>query len=109
VPFNRAQGIGEDPISFIRKKVRTARAEKAGNPELANEKGALAKRFGIAATPFLIVLDGKTGAKMYEDFITEKGEKPTDGHAWTPGKAPAHWMEFSSAVPEASCDPAGGC
>ena len=60
----------------------------------------MAKRFAVTATPSLVVLDGKTAAKMHEDFIAEMGSKPADGHAWTPGKAPAHWMEFSAAVPE---------
>jgi len=100
VPFNRAQGIGESPLGFVRKKVRTARAAKEGKPEIADEKGALAKRFAVSATPSLLVLDGKTAAKLHEEFITEMGSKPTDGHAWTPGKAPAHWMEFSDPVPE---------
>lgn len=96
VPYNRAQGIDEEPVGFIRKKVREERAAKEGKPELASKQGSLAARFKVTALPTLIVCDGKTAAKLYEDFVTENGEKPAEGHAWTQGKTPNSWVHAAA-------------
>jgi len=93
MPYNRAQGIGEEALGFIRKRVRQERAAAEGNPALANKQGALASRFKVDALPTIVVCDGKTAVNLYEDFITEKGKEPADGHEWTVGKAPPSWLD----------------
>merc|ERR1712013_948780 len=51
VPYSRAQGVGEAPIGFVRKKYR-----EQGKPQ-----GALGEKFGVSSVPTLVVLDGKSG------------------------------------------------
>merc|ERR1711976_885637 len=75
VPYNRAQGNGETPIGFVRKKVR----EETGKP-----MGTLQEKYQLSSVPSLIVLDGQTGDLIADSKIrAELGEKPEDGCEFT--------------------------
>lgn len=82
VPFNRAQGHGEEPIGFIRKKVR----QETGKP-----MGTLQAKWELGSVPSIVVLDGKTGAVITKEMTRDKGEEASDGIEFTTG-APGSWL-----------------
>merc|ERR1712048_261807 len=84
VPYNRAQGNGETPIGFVRKKIR----EETGKP-----MGTLQAKYELSSVPSLVVLDGQTGELIADNKIRkELGDKPADGCEFT-DKAPASWLQ----------------
>merc|ERR1719277_538529 len=88
VPYNTAQGNGETPVGFVRKKVR----EETGKP-----MGTLQAKYGLSSVPSLVVLDGQTGDLIADSKIRkELGDKPADGCEFT-DKAPASWLEAAES------------
>lgn len=84
VPYDKAQGNGCDPLSYIRKKVRE---------ETGKKQGTLGEKFEVKSVPTVIVMNGTTGEVTHKDFVLEKG-KAEDGHEWSP-KAPSSWLDVS--------------
>merc|ERR1712107_881121 len=68
VPYNTAQGNGQAPIGFVRKKHR----EELGKP-----MGTLQAKYELGGVPSTVVLDGRTGEMITKEFtrnlvITQK-------------------------------------
>mmetsp|Transcript_125340 Transcript_125340/g.351002 ORF Transcript_125340/g.351002 Transcript_125340/m.351002 type:complete len:204 (+) Transcript_125340:155-766(+) len=82
MPYERAQGIDQQPLGFIRKKIR----EEQGKP-----MGTLQDRFKLTALPRIVVLDGETGEVKYESFLKEVSDKAADGHEFAQN-APVSWL-----------------
>lgn len=83
MPFNKAQGNGEPPLAYVRKKV----IEATGKPQ-----GILGAKYGVKSVPTVVVLDGRTGEIVNEDFTEEVTGEPEDGFRMSP-KAPPTWLE----------------
>eukprot|EP00927_Polykrikos_kofoidii_P068522 TRINITY_DN63888_c0_g1_i1.p1 TRINITY_DN63888_c0_g1~~TRINITY_DN63888_c0_g1_i1.p1 ORF type:complete len:229 (+),score=40.44 TRINITY_DN63888_c0_g1_i1:73-687(+) len=84
VPYNKAQGNGEPPIGFIRKKVR----EATGKP-----MGVFQEKHSLSSVPSILVFDGTTGNLIADSSLrAELGPNPEDGCRWTE-KAPASWLD----------------
>eukprot|EP00928_Gymnodinium_smaydae_P088372 TRINITY_DN72470_c0_g1_i1.p1 TRINITY_DN72470_c0_g1~~TRINITY_DN72470_c0_g1_i1.p1 ORF type:complete len:203 (+),score=55.22 TRINITY_DN72470_c0_g1_i1:65-673(+) len=86
VPYNRAQGNGETPIGFIRKKHRQ---------ELGKPMGTLQEKWKLGSVPSIIVLDSK-GKLITDDIRKELGDEPEDGVEFT-ATTPASWLEAMGA------------
>eukprot|EP00927_Polykrikos_kofoidii_P075338 TRINITY_DN71483_c0_g1_i1.p1 TRINITY_DN71483_c0_g1~~TRINITY_DN71483_c0_g1_i1.p1 ORF type:complete len:205 (+),score=43.31 TRINITY_DN71483_c0_g1_i1:53-667(+) len=83
IPYNKAQGNGEMPLGFVRKKVR----DETGKP-----LGFFQRRYKLESVPSILVFDRRTGNLVADSSLRQElGDGPEDGCRWTE-KAPASWL-----------------